>query len=141
MQLVRLLHEAAQAGDPRWRLVGLGGVRGNDLRDVQFAELDPVTGRAQRRVFADSARIRLRPSGGVELQFEGGTVRRGTRVAPFLGGKYRIVMPRARAEDWREAALPGIAPPPLRPVREQGQPSSRAEAPPPAPSTAQQKDA
>lgn len=121
VQLVRLLHEAAQAGDPRWRLVGLGGVRGSELRDVQFAEVDAVTGRAQRRVFADSARIRLRPSGGVELRFEGGTVRRGTRVAPFLSGKYRIVLPRARAEDWREVPLPGLAAPPLRPASESKQ--------------------
>ena len=128
VQLVRLLHEAAQAGDPRWRLVGLGGVRGNELRDVQFAELDPVTGRAQRRAFADSVRIRLRPSGGVELLLEGGTVRRGTRVAPFLGGKYRIVLPRARADDWRDAALPGIAPPPLRPAMPPaGEPTGRPE--------------
>lgn len=116
VQLVRLLHEAAQAGDPRWRLIGLGGVQGNDLRDVQFAEVDPVTGRAQRRVFADTVRIRVRSSGGVELQFEGGTVRRGTRVAPFLAGKYRIVLPRAKTEDWRTAVLPGLAPPPLRPA-------------------------
>jgi hypothetical protein len=96
-------------------------VRGSELRDVQFAEVDAVTGRAQRRVFADSARIRLRPSGGVELRFEGGTVRRGTRVAPFLSGKYRIVLPRARAEDWREVPLPGLAAPPLRPASESKQ--------------------
>ena len=116
VQIVRLLHEAAQSGDPRWRLVGLGGVRGNELRDVQFAEVDAVTGRAQRRVFADSARVRIRPSGGVELQLEGGTVRRGTRVAPFLAGKYRIVLPRARSEDWRGASIPGLAAPPMRPA-------------------------
>lgn len=122
VQLVRLLHEAAQAGDPRWRLVGLGGVRGSVLRDVQFAEVDAVTGRAQRRVFADSARIRIRPSGGVELQLEGGSVRRGTRVAPFLAGKYRIVLPRARVEDWRESPLPGLAAPPLRPASDSKEP-------------------
>ncbi|MGB0333456.1 MAG: hypothetical protein ACPGPE_16730, partial [Planctomycetota bacterium] len=116
VQIVRLLHEAAQSGDPRWRLVGLGGVRGSELRDVQFAEVDAVTGRAQRRVFADSARVRIRPSGGVELQLEGGTVRRGTRVAPFLAGKYRIVLPRARSEDWRGASIPGLAAPPMRPA-------------------------
>ena len=138
VQLVRLLHETAQAGDPRWRLVGLGGVRGNDLRDVQFAELDPVTGRAERRVFADSVRIRIRPSGGVELQFEGGTVRRGTRVAPFLAGKYRIVLPRARAEDWREAALPGIAPPPLQPAQEPSQEPSQERSQQPGQQPSQQ---
>ncbi len=129
VQIVRLLHEAAQAGDPRWRLVGLGGVRGSELRDVQFAEVDAVTGRAERRVFADSARIRIRPSGGVELQFEGGSVRRGTRVAPFLAGKYRIVLPRARAEDWREASLPGLAAPPVRPASDSKEPVSDSKEP------------
>ena len=104
-------------------------MRGSDLRDVQFAEVDAVTGRAQRRVFADSARIRIRPSGGVELQFEGGSVRRGTRVAPFLAGKYRIVLPRARAEDWREVSLPGLAAPPVRPASDSKEPASDSKEP------------
>ena len=129
VQLVRLLHEAAQRGDPRWRLVGLAGVQGNDLRDVQVAELDPVTGRAGRRVFADSARIRLREGGGVELTFEGGTVRRGTRVSPFLGGRYRIVLPRADAEAWRSASLPGLSAPPLRPAGSPADEASSGSAP------------
>lgn len=135
VQLVRLLHEAAQAGDPRWRLVGLAGVRGSELRDVQLAELDPVTGRAGRRVFADSLRIRVREGGGVELLLEGGTVRRGTRVAPFLGGRYRIVLPRADAGSWRDATLPGLAAPPLRPAASAADPGGAGGSAPPAPAT------
>lgn len=135
VQLVRLLHEAAQAGDSRWRLIGLGGVRGRELRDVQFAELNPVTGRAERRVFADSVRVLIRRGGGVELQFEGGSVRRGSRVAPFLAGKYRIVLPRANASEWERAALPGLSAPPLTPAI----PSSGAEGPSASPRSGAQE--
>ncbi len=135
VQLVRLLHEAAQAGDSRWRLIGLGGVRGRELRDVQFAELNPVTGRAERRVFADSVRVLIRRGGGVELQFEGGSVRRGSRVAPFLAGQYRIVLPRANASEWQRAALPGLSAPPLRPAI----PSPGAEGPSAGPGSGAQE--
>ncbi|MEM9382817.1 MAG: hypothetical protein AAGB93_22885 [Planctomycetota bacterium] len=113
VEVARLLRLAANAGDPSWRLAGLGGVRGKDLRDVRFTEVDAITGRTQRVVFADSGRIVVREEGGVEIRLQGGTVRRGDRVAPFLAGRYRIVLPRADAEAWKAARVPGLAPAPL----------------------------
>ncbi len=113
VDIVRLLRKAAGRGDPSWRLAAIGGVRGNDLRDVRFAEIDILSGRTKRVVFADSARIVARADGGIELRLEGGSVRRGDRVAPFLAGRYRIVLPRADAAAWKDALLPGLSPPPF----------------------------
>ncbi|MEM9802355.1 MAG: hypothetical protein AAGA20_18655 [Planctomycetota bacterium] len=118
VRLVRLLRDAATSGDPSWRLVAIGGVRGDVLRDVQFAELDAITGRPRRRVFADTARLVVRDAGGIEIRLRDGTVRSGERVAPFLRGRYRIVLPRADVEAWQASPLPGIAPPPMRPATE-----------------------
>ncbi|MEM1447784.1 MAG: hypothetical protein AAF957_23840 [Planctomycetota bacterium] len=113
IDIARLLRRAGEAGDPSWRLVALGGIRGKDLRDVRFTEVDDLTGRTQRIVFADAARVFARDGGGVEILLEGGTVRRGDRVAPFLAGRYRIVLPRADAATWKDARVPGLAPAPL----------------------------
>ncbi|MEL6430072.1 MAG: hypothetical protein AAFZ87_15710 [Planctomycetota bacterium] len=110
--LGRLLRDAARDRRSGWRLVALGGVRGNELRDVQLVERAPAGAGSlgpERRVFADRARIRVPEGGPVTLELEEGTVRRGDRTAPFLDGRYRIVLPFADAAAWRAAPVPRAA--------------------------------
>ena len=110
--LARLLSSSSVAGGPEWRLVGLGGVRGNDLHDVQLGEVPRPGARIGRRIFADSARIFAPRGGPVTIVLRDGAVRRGGRVAPFLDGTYRLVLPRADVDAWRAAEVPrdGAAP-------------------------------
>ncbi|MEL6716405.1 MAG: hypothetical protein AAFP86_21680 [Planctomycetota bacterium] len=106
----RLLRDAARDRRSGWRLVALGGVRGNELRDVQLVErVGAGSAGAERRVFADRARIRVPEGGPVTVELEEGTVRRGDRTAPFLDGRYRIVLPFADAAAWRDAPIPRAA--------------------------------
>jgi hypothetical protein len=94
------------------RLKRLGGVQLGVLRDVHVEVLDEQ-GALERRIFAD--RLALEALGnGVLLRFEGGVHVRGEERTPFLDGGHRVWLPRARAEDWRSAGLPGLvnSPPP-----------------------------
>lgn len=108
-RMARLLAASSNAGGAAWRLAGLGGIREGELRDVQFAEIDSVTGEVSRRLFADAGRIRAHKDGGIEISLTDGTVRRGDRAAPFLDGRFRLVLPYADVTDWRAAELPGLA--------------------------------
>ena len=102
-----LLRDASVEGGSSWRLVGLGGVRGDELRDVQFGEMPSgPAGRIERRVFADRARISVPSGGRVKIEFYEGAVQRGERTAPFLDGVYRLVLPYADVEAWRKAEIP-----------------------------------
>lgn len=107
--IARLLTESSASGGAGWRLAGLGGIREGELRDVQFAEIDRITGKVSRRLFADKGRIRARADDGIEILLTDGTVRRGDRAAPFLDGKFRLILPFADQDAWRAAELPGLS--------------------------------
>ena len=110
LTLNNLLHQDTSSG--LLRLKRLGGVDLGVLRDVHVEVLD-AQGVLEQRIFAD--RLSLETLGhGVLLRFEGGVHVRGEERTPFLEGGYRIWLPRARAEDWRAAGLPGLVdrPPP-----------------------------
>lgn len=89
-----------------WRIKSLGGVVDGVLRNVHL-EFNDAQGRLERRVFADRLAIRV-GSRGIELLLEDGAHMRGDRKAPFLDGRYRILLPRAKVEAWRAARLPGL---------------------------------
>jgi hypothetical protein len=93
-----------------WRLAGLGGIEAGVLRDVQLDQLD-ATGRLERKLFADRMTI-VEQEQGVKVELQDGAQLRGDAKTPFLDGRYRIFLPRASAERWRKAGLPGLAPPP-----------------------------
>lgn len=97
----------ADTSSGHWRQAEVGGVVGGVLQDVQLLELDQ-DGRELRRLFADSMRIIVRGR-GVELRLEDGVQVRKARTAPFLDGVYRLYLPRAKADRWRAAGLPGLS--------------------------------
>lgn len=93
-----------------WRLRALGGVVGDELREVW---LERREGRAVlRQMTADRLRIRIE-EGALHLVLEDGAQLADGRKLPFLDGRYRIYLPRADPEAWRAAGLPGLvdAPP------------------------------
>lgn len=108
VRLTQLLAASAPAGSSSWRIAGLGGVRQRRLMDVQFVELD-AAGQVRRRVFADAAEVCVPGSGSVEILLRDGSVKRGARVAPFLDGTYRILLPFADAPTWRASEIPLVA--------------------------------
>ncbi|MBL6721902.1 MAG: hypothetical protein ISQ08_10895 [Planctomycetes bacterium] len=104
-ELNRLLAEQEATG--RWRLGGLGGVVGTELRDVQLVELD-AEGRPARRLFADRLVLESNPAGGLRLRLHDGVQHRGQEQTPFLEGRFTIALPRADAAAWRSVGLPGM---------------------------------
>ncbi|MFT4541649.1 MAG: hypothetical protein ACI841_003844 [Planctomycetota bacterium] len=104
LDLNELLRASTRAG--HWRVRALGGVRGEVLRDVQLVELD-VSGHQIRRLFADQMSI-LRRGDGIELLLEGGVQERLGRRAPFLEGRYRVILPKVHMPSWLAAELPGL---------------------------------
>jgi hypothetical protein len=102
-----LLREDISAG--WWRLVAFGGVRDGALRDVQLDGLDP-DGKLERKLFADRMEITAQEK-GVKLELRDGAQMRGDEKVPFLDGRYRIFLPRASVDAWRDAGIPGIAEP------------------------------
>ncbi len=110
VKLNELLRLETSAG--WYRLRRLGGVENDVLRDVHVEVLSQ-DGALERRLFAD--RLRLEPtSRGVVLAFEDGVLLRGGQKTPFLQGRHRVFLPRARVELWRDAGLPGFAATPRR---------------------------
>jgi hypothetical protein len=110
LTLNSLLRQDTSSG--QLRVKRLGGVELGVLRDVHVEVLD-AQGVLEQRIFAD--RLSLEALGdGVLLRFEGGVHVRGEERTPFLEGGYRVWLPRARAEEWRAAGLPGLVdrPPP-----------------------------
>ncbi len=105
--LNRLLEEDA-TGEV-FRLRHVGGVRGGVLRDVHVAVRDR-DGRTLRHLFADSLSLAWLGE-GVQLVLENGVSMRGDARAPFLDGRYRIFLPRARRAAWEAANLPGLVEP------------------------------
>lgn len=114
MRLDGLLRDDTSGG--HWRLRSLGGVTGTTLHDVQLVELDDRA-RVVRRLFADRMQLLARGR-GVELRLEDGVQMRGDARAPFLDGRYRVFLPRARAAAW--GSLPGLRTPPGEPAGESG---------------------
>ncbi|MCP3920067.1 MAG: hypothetical protein GY711_31460 [bacterium] len=112
MRLNDLLRTDTTSG--HWRLRALGGVVAGVLRDVHLVQLSDA-GRITRRVFADHMRIEKHEK-GILMRLEEGVQERAGRTAPFLEGRYRVYLPRARAEDWVAAGLPGLAPAPEAPT-------------------------
>ncbi len=96
-----------------FRVRGIGGVLRGVLTDVQIEELDKG-GRLVRRLFADRVTVLAEPP-GVLVVLEGGVSVRGEAKEAFRDGVHRIYLPRASAEAWRAAGVPGLepaAPPP-----------------------------
>ena len=112
IELRLVLDERMRTDSPagRWRLVGLGGVVGGDLLDVHLAELG-AGGRVERRLFADTLRIRSRGQ-GLELLLLDGVIERDGQKSPFLEGSYRLFLPDARRQVWETAGVPGLSDPP-----------------------------
>jgi len=123
VELNRLLDEDA-TGDV-FRMRHLGGVEDGVMRDVYF-EVRDANGAVLRRLFADRCVI-LRREQGLVVQLEDGVIVRGDSRAPFLAGRYRVFLPRARTEAWERARLPGL-------VESESAPEVPAEADPEAPS-------
>jgi hypothetical protein len=105
-----LLREDISAG--WWRLVAFGGVRDGVLRDVQLDGLDP-DGKLERKLFADRMEIDAQEK-GVKIELRDGAQMRGDEKVPFLDRRYRIFLPRASIDAWRDAGIPGIAAPRAR---------------------------
>jgi hypothetical protein len=99
-----LLHGEASGGE--YRVLGIGGVQGAVLRDVAIDVLD-AEGRTEKCLFADRMAV-LRETQGVQLLLEGGSQVRGDQKTPFLDGRYRIFLPRAAADAWKKAGIPGL---------------------------------
>jgi hypothetical protein len=95
-----------------YRLHALGGVVGDELRDVALEELQ-ADGRLARRLFADRLRLVLEDDALV-LELSDGASVRGAEKRPFRDGTLRVVLPGAAGAAWRAASLPGLAPPPAR---------------------------
>lgn len=101
--------DSGTSGGAGWRLRALGGVLGDSLCDVQLVEYAD-DGAVRRRLFADRMVIG-RLGRAVELVLRDGSQERRGRVAPFLDGRYRVALPRAGADDWAAAGVPGLARP------------------------------
>jgi hypothetical protein len=104
----------ADRGGLRYRLRWLGGVVGDELRDLRLEVLGPQ-GQSERFLFADRGRLALQGT-TVSLTLEGGTSLRGDERAPFLDGQMRLVLPRVDRALLEGHPLPGIdlaAPPEL----------------------------
>lgn len=91
-----------------WRLVGLGGILDDELRDVELEQLDKL-GHLQKRLFADRMTI-SREERGVLVQLFGGIQMKGGRKFDFLDGRFRIFLPSADQGAWLAAGLPGLVP-------------------------------
>jgi len=106
---------ALDVSSGRWRVEALGGVVGDEVRDVQLDVLDEH-GRLEKKLFADRLVIRARERGLV-LELQDGAQLRGDVKTPFLDGHYRIFLPRADPAEWARARLPGLSEPPPRRAR------------------------
>lgn len=106
--LNELLRDDTSGG--HYQLRFLGGVVGAELRDVQLVEFD-AQGRHVRRLFADRMRVERLAEGGVGFSLlEGASLRLG-RKTPFLAGGQRVIFPRASAQAWERARIPGFGTP------------------------------
>jgi hypothetical protein len=103
--LNQLLREDASSG--WYRLRELGGVKNGVLREVQVERFES-DGKLERRLFADRLTI-VAEAQGIQLLLEEGAQMRGDEKIPFLDGRFRIFLPRAKHEDWKAAGLPGLA--------------------------------
>jgi hypothetical protein len=106
-RLNKLFAEDVAAG--YLRLDGLDGVAGDLLFGVDLAELD-ATGRVRRHLFADTAEF-ARLDRGIVLQLFGCVAIRGGTKTPFPGGVHRVFLPRANADVWAAAKIPGFTEP------------------------------
>jgi hypothetical protein len=112
VELRLLLDERLRLDSPagRWRLIAVGGVVGGDMLDVHLAEIGS-TRRVERRMFADTLRVRRRGA-GLELTLFNGVIERDGEKAPFLEGRYRLYLPDADPEVWKAVGVPGLSGPP-----------------------------
>jgi hypothetical protein len=104
--LNQLLHVDAANG--WYRVQGIGGVQANVLRDVAIDQLDR-DGKIEKRLFADRMSV-LREAQGLQILLLGGSQLRSDQKSAFLDGRYRIFLPRADAEAWAKAGIPGLDP-------------------------------
>ncbi len=102
--LNQLLAEDAASG--HYRLKDFAGVVGGVLHKVHLESFDK-DGKLDRRFFAD--RLSVRPEGeSIVILLEDGVQIRGDEKAPFLDGRFRIFLPRAKASIWKAAGVPGL---------------------------------
>jgi hypothetical protein len=107
---------AADAASGWWQLDDFAGTVAGTFRKVALRRLDR-DGKLERLLFADRMRVEaLAASAGgavsgasVCLVLEDGAQVRGDEKAPFLDGVFRIYLPRAKASEWRDAGVPGLA--------------------------------
>lgn len=105
--LNRLLR--ADAANGYWRVKSLGGVTGEEMREVHLEYFDSA-GKLERRAFADVLAI-VEQDKGYMLRLQDGAQVRGEEKLPFLDGRFRIYLPRAQHAEWRAARLPGLTTP------------------------------
>lgn len=106
LRLNELLREDAAAG--HYRLRSIGGIRDSVFQAVHLEQRDSE-GHIIRRLFADKLTLEVLDQ-GVWITLLGGAQIRGDEKLPFLGGRYRIFLPGARIDAWRDGRLPGLAP-------------------------------
>lgn len=106
LRMNELLREDAASG--HYRLRSIGGVRDNVLRTVHLEQRDSED-RIIRRLFADKLTLEVLDQ-GVWITFLSGAQIRGDEKLPFLDGRYRIFLPGARIDAWRDGRLPGLEP-------------------------------
>ncbi|MBL8863300.1 MAG: hypothetical protein JNK02_14990 [Planctomycetes bacterium] len=94
----------ADASGPVYRLESVMAREGLVLREVRLAVLTPQNN-LERELFADRLAV-LRAEQGLELELTGGSQVRGSEKVPFLGGRYRIFLPRADPALWEAAGIP-----------------------------------
>lgn len=95
------------SGGSAWRLRHLDAIRDDTLMGVHLERYD-LNGGLAERVFADRVRLQADAASVSMVLWDGVIVRAGERL-PFVDGEHRIVLPGAAIDDWRGAALPGIA--------------------------------
>jgi len=101
-ELNELLEATTRGG--RWRLRELGGVVGDELREVHLVQVDGA-GHPIQRIFADRLRIEAEGT-GILLMLRDGVSERDGRRAPFLDGRYRVFLPAAPMAVWGQAKIP-----------------------------------
>ncbi|MCC6409299.1 MAG: hypothetical protein IT453_19225 [Planctomycetes bacterium] len=121
--LNRLLSEDAANG--YYELEDFAGTVGGVLRKVALRHRDR-DGKQERMLFADRMRVEAQGE-SVCLVLEDGAQVRGDEKAPFLEGRYRIFLPRAKLAAWRDAGVPGLAEPLPEPPPETTAPREPAE--------------
>jgi hypothetical protein len=99
------------------------------LRDIALDQYDRDN-HLVRRLFADRMVI-VREAHGLLILLQDGSQVRGDQKAPFLDGRFRIFLPRADADAWEKAGVPGLAADASVPKPALAAPADPSDPPPP----------